>query len=69
MPPRMIVCDGANGRGSCCGQLASIDVSADVLDDDEQFVELRYVIDCPSCGRRTQTVKIARPLQDAGAEL
>lgn len=56
LPIRFTECNGIQSDGRLCGQMASIDAAADVVDSAGRVVETRYVIICPKCGRRLKSV-------------
>jgi hypothetical protein len=64
MPPATLVCTGHQGRGALCGQNALIRSVQYIYGPKEDadgnrrvLREAHFVIDCPTCGRRTQIEK------------
>ena len=58
LPLRFVACNGRRGDGRPCGQMAAIDSAVDVVDSARKVVEIRYVVICPKCGRRLQSMRL-----------
>jgi hypothetical protein len=70
MQPATIECDAADAQGRPCGEIADVHevhykyspaIERGPFSLDRVLVEVRYDIDCPRCGYRTQIEPVQQP--------